>query len=143
MIRYSVISAVSTVVVGCSGHFEITDCLWMLNVEECERKDLMCFEIAVPIFFWIRTKLSAYTTRLWTAVEPGTFRKTFKRVVTVPPYRRCLDFLNEMSYGAAEQIRELCAFRTGHNVHFVVFHHSLSHPYSHCLICPLGQSIAS
>jgi hypothetical protein len=88
-------------------------------------------------------KLSAYTTRSWTAVESGTFRKTFKRVVPIPAYRRCLDFLNEMSYGAAEQIRELCVFRTGPDVHFVVVHHSLSHPYSNCLICPLGQSITN
>jgi len=88
-------------------------------------------------------KLSAYAMRSGTAVEPGTCRKTFKRVVTITAYRRCLDLLNEMSYGAAEQIRELCVFRTGHDVHFVVVHHSSFHPYSHCLICPLGQSIAN
>ena len=50
------ISAVLTVFLGYSGHFEITGCLWLLNVEELERKDLIHFEIAVPIFFWIQTK---------------------------------------------------------------------------------------
>jgi len=54
LIHYSVILGVSTVILGCSGHFEMTDCLWMLNVEEYERKDLIYFEIAVPIFFWIQ-----------------------------------------------------------------------------------------
>jgi len=55
MIRYSVISAVSTVDFSCSSHFGITDCLWLMNVEECERNDFIYFEIAVPIFFWIQT----------------------------------------------------------------------------------------
>lgn len=55
MIRYSIISAVSTVVFSCSGHFGIADYLRLLNVEEYERKDLIYFEIAVPILFWIQT----------------------------------------------------------------------------------------
>jgi len=70
MIRYSVISAVSTVVLGCSGHFEITDCLWLLNVEENERKYLIYFEIAVLIFLWIQTKCLPLQPVRWPQWNP-------------------------------------------------------------------------
>jgi len=49
------ISAVLTVFLGYSGHFDITGYLWLLNMGEYERKDLIRFEIAVPMFFWIQT----------------------------------------------------------------------------------------
>jgi len=87
------ISAVLTLFLGYSGHFEITGYLRLLNVEEYERKDFIHFEIAVPMFFGIQTICLLIQPVREPQWNPVPAEKTFKRVVTVTVYRIVWIFL--------------------------------------------------